>query len=46
MEQQHTTTQSGHRGLWIALGVIALLIVIALIVTMGGGGGGGGAGGY
>jgi hypothetical protein len=44
--EQNTTTQSGHRGLWIGLGVIALLIVIALIVMMGGGGGGGGAGGY
>ena len=32
--------------LWVALGVLALLVIVALIVLYGGGGGGTGGGGY
>jgi uncharacterized membrane protein len=38
------TTHTGHRGLWIAAGLVALVIVIALLAMFGGSGGGGGAG--
>jgi uncharacterized membrane protein len=44
--EQNTTTETGHRGLWIIVGVLALVAVIALVYLTGGGGGGGGAGGY
>jgi hypothetical protein len=40
----NTTQEHGRRGLWIAAGVIALIVIIALIALTGGGGGGGGAG--
>jgi uncharacterized membrane protein len=43
--EQHTTSGHNRRGLWIAAGLIALVVIIALMV-MAGGGSGGGAGGY
>jgi len=44
--RDHTTQDHGRRGLWIAAGLIALVVIIALIALTGGGGGGGGGGGY
>ncbi len=42
--EQTPTTDTGHRGLWIAAGLVALIVVIALIAIYGGGGGGAGGG--
>jgi uncharacterized membrane protein len=44
--EHNTTSETGHRGLWIIVGAIALVAVIALVYLTGGGGGGGGGGGY
>jgi len=42
--RDHTTQDHGRRGLWVAAGLIALVVIIALIALTGGGGGGGGGG--
>jgi len=44
--EHNTTSETGHRGLWIIVGAIALVAVIALVYLTGGGGGGGGGAGY
>jgi len=44
--EHHPTTETGHRGLWIALAVIALVVVIGLVYMAGGSGGASGGAGY
>jgi hypothetical protein len=44
--EHHPTTGTGHRGLWIALAVVALVVVIALVYMAGGSGGASGGAGY